>query len=205
MPNPISVLVVDDSAFMRKMITEMLSEDPALRVVGQAYDGEDALLKLDRLSPDVITLDVEMPRMDGLEALEQIMLRRPTPTVMLSSQTQAGVETTLRCLERGAVDFIAKPSGAISLDIRLVAADLVAKVKAAAGVRASRLSPAASRPVSGRPPLPARPRPATGGGPFLSVADTRLEPVRSEHTLPPKPFPPREGWRGLPRRDRTPF
>jgi two-component system chemotaxis response regulator CheB len=137
----ISVLVVDDSAFMRKMITEILAEDPALRVIGQAYDGEDALNKLALLKPDVITLDVEMPRLDGLDALEQIMKRRPTPTVMLSSRTQAGAETTLRCLERGAVDFIAKPSGTISLDIRLIAAELVSKVKAAAGVRASRLMP----------------------------------------------------------------
>ncbi|MDQ2687563.1 MAG: chemotaxis-specific protein-glutamate methyltransferase CheB, partial [Armatimonadota bacterium] len=155
MTQMISVLVVDDSAFMRKMITEMLTDDPALRVIGQAYDGEDALHKLALLKPDVITLDVEMPRLDGLAALEQIMTRRPTPTVMLSSQTQAGAETTLRCLERGAVDFIAKPSGAISLDIRLIAAELVSKVKAAAGVPASRLRPrpAAARvsPVMGIP------------------------------------------------------
>jgi two-component system chemotaxis response regulator CheB len=140
MPSPISVLVVDDSAFMRKMVTEMLSEDPALCVVGQARDGADALRQLARLQPDVVTLDVEMPVMDGLAALEQIMQQRPTPTIMLSSLTQAGADMTLRCLERGAVDFVGKPSGSISLDIRAVAVDLIAKIKAVAGVRTGRLT-----------------------------------------------------------------
>jgi two-component system chemotaxis response regulator CheB len=142
MSSIISILVVDDSAFMRKMIAEMISEDPGLCVVGQARDGEDALRKLALLRPDVITLDVEMPVMDGLAALDQIMQRRPTPTIMLSSLTHAGTETTMRCLERGAVDFVGKPSGSISLNIRAVAGELIAKIKAAAGVRMSRLSPA---------------------------------------------------------------
>ena len=139
MPSPISVLVIDDSAFMRKMVTEMLSEDPALCVIGQARDGEDALRKLALLRPDVVTLDVEMPIMDGLAALGQIMQRQPTPTIMLSSLTQAGAEMTIRSLELGAVDFVSKPSGSISLDIRAVATELIAKIKAAAGVRAGRL------------------------------------------------------------------
>ena len=146
---PIRVLVVDDSAFMRKMVAEILARDAGLCIVGQARDGADALAKLDALQPDVITLDVEMPVLDGFGALTGIMRRRPTPVLMLSSLTQAGADATLRCLELGAVDFVGKPSGAISLDIEKVAAELIAKVKAAAGVTVlSRLA--------GSPPSPRR-------------------------------------------------
>jgi two-component system chemotaxis response regulator CheB len=132
---PLKVLVVDDSAFMRKMICEILGRDPELCVVGPARDGADALLKLETLQPDVITLDVEMPVLDGFGTLAEIMRRRPIPVVMLSSLTQRGAEATLRCLEMGAVDFVGKPSGSISLDIEKVAADLILKVKAAAKAR----------------------------------------------------------------------
>lgn len=132
---PIKVLVVDDSAFMRKMVCEILKRDPELCVVDQARDGADALLKMEALQPHVITLDVEMPVLDGFGTLAEIMRRRPTPVVMLSSLTQRGAESTLRCLEMGAVDFVGKPSGAISLDIEKVAVDLIAKVKAAAKAR----------------------------------------------------------------------
>ncbi len=130
--SPIRVLVVDDSAFMRKMVTEILARDPALCVAGQARDGADALAKLTTLCPDVITLDVEMPVLDGYGTLAQIMQRRPTPVLMLSSLTQAGADATLRCLEMGAVDVVGKPSGSISLDIEKIATELIAKVKAAA-------------------------------------------------------------------------
>lgn len=132
---PIRVLVVDDSAFMRKMVSEILARDPSLCVVGQARNGADALAKMEMLSPDVITLDVEMPVLDGFGALMEIMHRRPTPVIMLSSLTQAGADATLRCLELGAVDFVGKPSGAISLDIEKIAGEIIAKVKAAAGAR----------------------------------------------------------------------
>lgn len=146
---PIRVLVVDDSAFMRKMVAEILARDAGLCIVGQARDGADALVKLDSLRPDVITLDVEMPVLDGFGALTEIMRRRPTPVLMLSSLTQAGADATLRCLELGAVDFVGKPSGAISLDIEKVATELITKVKAAAGARVlSRLA--------GSPPSPWR-------------------------------------------------
>ena len=131
---PIRVLVVDDSAFMRKMLTEILARDPALCVAGTARDGAEALLKLDALRPDVVTLDVEMPVLDGYRALAGIMHRRPTPVLMLSSLTQAGADATLRCLELGAVDVVGKPSGSISLDIEAIASELTAKVKAAARV-----------------------------------------------------------------------
>jgi two-component system chemotaxis response regulator CheB len=149
---PIRVLVVDDSAFMRKMVSEILARDPAICVAGQARDGADALVKLVALQPDVITLDVEMPVLDGFGTLAEIMKRRPTPVLMLSSLTQAGADATLRCLELGAVDVVGKPSGSISLDIDKIAAELIAKVKAAAGARVlSRLTPPI-KPSS--PPFP---------------------------------------------------
>lgn len=163
--SPIRVLVVDDSAFMRKMVSEILARDPALCVVGQARDGADALAKLTTLQPDVITLDVEMPVLDGFGTLAQIMQCRPTPVLMLSSLTQAGADATLRCLEMGAVDVVGKPSGSISLDIEKIAAELTAKVKAAAGAGTQ------SRPA-GPPPASVDKKPSlrhdadapTGGG-----------------------------------------
>ena len=147
------------------MVTQIVSEDPGLCVAGQARDGADALRKLDLLQPDVITLDIEMPNMDGLKALEQIMLRRPTPTIMLSSLTQANADMTLRCLERGAVDFVGKPSGSISLDIAKIAGELTAKIKMAAGVRPVQMTGQASAHSDPKSCFPkeakgARPRPA---------------------------------------------
>ena len=135
MERPIRVLVVDDSAFMRRVLTDLLGQDPELQVVGTARDGLDALDKVEALTPDVVTLDVEMPRLDGLGALQELMKRRPMPVVMVSSLTQAGAEVTIRALAAGAVDFVAKPSGSISLDMAKVAAELVAKVKAARRAR----------------------------------------------------------------------
>ena len=143
-PTPIRVLVVDDSAFMRKMVSEILARDPGVCVAGQARDGADALVKLEALRPDVVTLDIEMPVLDGIGALTEIMRRRPTPVLMLSSLTQAGAEATLRCLELGAVDFIGKPSGSISLDIEKIDAELIHKVKGAAGARIHAHRPAPS-------------------------------------------------------------
>jgi two-component system chemotaxis response regulator CheB len=130
MANPVRVLVVDDSPFMRYTIAKHLSTDPNIVVVGSAQDGVDALTKIPALSPDVVTLDVEMPRMDGLVALEHIMRDCPTPVVMLSSLTQRGTRTTIQALMRGAVDFVAKPT--TSTDMRSVVADLSTKIKAAA-------------------------------------------------------------------------
>ncbi|HTQ09607.1 MAG TPA: chemotaxis response regulator protein-glutamate methylesterase [Fimbriimonadaceae bacterium] len=134
MRSAISVLVVDDSAFMRKVVTQILIEG-GLVVLGQARDGHEAIEKAASLRPDVITLDVEMPGMDGITALKEITEKLHIPVVMLSSLTQAGAVTTLRCLEQGAVDFVAKPSGAISLNIREVGAEIVAKVRTAAQVK----------------------------------------------------------------------
>jgi two-component system chemotaxis response regulator CheB len=129
------VLIVDDSVFMRKVISDLISSDPELNVVGTAIDGVDALEKISKLHPDVVTLDVAMPRMDGLTAVRHIMEQCPIPIIMLSSTTSEGAETTLKALEYGAVDYVLKPSGAISLDIHKVRDELVDKIKAAAHAR----------------------------------------------------------------------
>src|SRR5581483_4985944 len=109
----IRVLVVDDSAFMRRVIGDAIRSEPDMELVGAAHNGLDALLKVEQLQPDVVTLDVEMPQMDGLTALRHLMQRYPRPVVMLSSLTQAGAVPTIRALTIGAVDFVGKPSGAI--------------------------------------------------------------------------------------------
>lgn len=127
----IKVLVVDDSAFMRSALTRMLSEDPEIEVVGTARDGEEGLEKVQRLDPDLVTLDVDMPRMDGLMMLERLMKTTPKPVLMVSSMTSEGAEATLRAMELGALDFIPKyQEGSISLDS--LQHDLHAKVKAVA-------------------------------------------------------------------------
>ncbi len=131
MANPVRVLVVDDSPFMRYTIAKHLAAVPGIVVVGSAQDGLDALAKIPALNPDVVTLDVEMPRMDGLAALEHIMQDCPTPVVMLSSLTQRGTRTTIQALMKGAVDFVAKPT--TSTDMRAVVDDLSLKIKTAAG------------------------------------------------------------------------
>lgn len=133
------VLVVDDSAFMRKLITDMLSKHPLLEVIGIARNGKDAVAKALELQPDVITMDIEMPIMNGLEALKQIMEQQPTPIVMLSSTTEIGAENTMIAMDYGAVDFVAKPGGPISLNLHEVEQEIVGKVVAAAKVRISNL------------------------------------------------------------------
>jgi two-component system chemotaxis response regulator CheB len=134
----ISVLVTDDSAFMRTALTRMIVSDPALRVVGTAVDGIDALDKISSLDPDVVTLDVEMPRMNGLETLKRIMSELPRPVIMVSSITQEGAVATLEALEYGAFDYIPKDLSYASLDIVKIRDDLIAKIKVAAERRRPR-------------------------------------------------------------------
>ncbi|WP_083633448.1 protein-glutamate methylesterase/protein-glutamine glutaminase [Alkalihalophilus pseudofirmus] len=131
MVEQINVLVVDDSAFMRKVISDMLNKDPYIHVVGTARNGKEALTKRVSLAPDVITLDVEMPVMDGISTLEQLMKHDPIPVVMISSLTKEGALQTLLAMELGAVDFVAKTSGAISLDLHVIEKEIVKKVKLA--------------------------------------------------------------------------
>lgn len=131
----IRVLVVDDSAVMRQLLSTLLSADPEIEVVGTAPDPHVARERIKALNPDVVTLDVEMPRMDGLTFLRKIMTLRPTPVVMVSTMTQAGAEVTLEALEIGAVDFVAKPTGDIGSVKETFALELQTKVKAAARTR----------------------------------------------------------------------
>ena len=144
------VLVVDDSALMRKIITQILRETPDMEVIGAARDGVEGLRMARELRPDVITLDVEMPNMDGLAFLDALMPTQPTPVVMLSSLTTEGAETTFACLQRGAVDFAAKPSGSISLNLADISAEIVAKVRGAANAKTF-----APRPPAPSPDAPA--------------------------------------------------
>ncbi|MBW2117975.1 MAG: chemotaxis response regulator protein-glutamate methylesterase [Deltaproteobacteria bacterium] len=134
MNNKIRVLVVDDSALMRLMISDILNSDRGIEVVATAKDGEDGIRKVTELKPDVVALDLEMPRLDGLHALGYIMSEIPTPVVMVSAYTQKDAETTFRAMEYGAVDFVSKPSGSISRDIRAVGDELIAMIKVAVRV-----------------------------------------------------------------------
>lgn len=129
------VLVVDDSAFMRKVISDIINSDSNLEVIGKARDGNDAIKKIKELNPDVVTMDIEMPSMDGLSALAKIMRENPVPIIMLSSLTKAGTEQTVKALSLGAVDFIPKPSGQISLDIDKVKDEIIRKIKIAADTK----------------------------------------------------------------------
>lgn len=133
-------LVVDDSAFMRKLISDYLNSHPDIEVIGIARNGRDAIEKVKTLKPDVVTLDVEMPVMDGLEALQEIMANHPVPVVMLSSTTKQGTENTMLAMAYGAVDFVAKPGGAISLNLHEIKEEIIEKVTAACGVQISRLT-----------------------------------------------------------------
>lgn len=132
---PIRVLIIDDSATMRSMLRQVLSSDMDIEVVGEAADPYEAREEIKRLSPDVLTLDVEMPRMNGLEFLQKVMASRPMPVVMVSSLTQVGADNTMAALELGAVDFVAKPSGRDALKALSV---LPRKVKLAYGARIDR-------------------------------------------------------------------
>src|ERR1700735_2754272 len=131
----IKVLIVDDSALMRDLLAGILSSDPQIEVVGTASDPFMAREKIKALHPDVLTLDIEMPRMDGLTFLEKLMRGHPMPVVMISSLTERGAETTLRPLSLGAVDYVSKPKLDVSNGAIEQAQDIIAKVKAAARVK----------------------------------------------------------------------
>jgi len=137
----IKVLVVDDSAVARQLLSNHLARDPAIEVIGTAPDPYLAWQKIRTLSPDVMTLDVEMPRMDGLTFLEKLMRRHPMPVVMVSSLTEAGCATTLRALELGAIDFVMKPAVGLRETFPDLAAELTEKVKIAAGAAVRKPAP----------------------------------------------------------------
>jgi two-component system chemotaxis response regulator CheB len=135
----IRVLVVDDSGFMRKALTHILEFDKNIQVAGTAANGEEAIGQTKKLKPDVVLLDIEMPVMDGLDALSHIMTESPVPVLILSGLRKTDARIAIRALEKGAVDFIGKPSGVISYDIDKIAWELRTKVKMAAGVDVRKL------------------------------------------------------------------
>ncbi|MCW3984654.1 MAG: chemotaxis response regulator protein-glutamate methylesterase [Candidatus Bathyarchaeota archaeon] len=128
----IKVVVVDDSLLMQRVLCDLLQSDKQIVVVGTARDGEEALIKVANLKPDVVTMDIEMPKMNGLTAVRRIMESNPTPVVMISALTQREALLTLKALEFGAVDYVPKPSGQISLNMESVREELLSKVKTAA-------------------------------------------------------------------------
>jgi two-component system chemotaxis response regulator CheB len=133
------VLVVDDSALMRKLISQVLLEDPSIEVVGTAMDGEIGLRKIDDLQPHVVTLDLEMPRMDGIEMLRQITRRNQVPVIVVSAHTEEGASLTMKALAFGAFDFVTKPSDAAVGHMKQIAAELTMKVQAAAKAGAPKM------------------------------------------------------------------
>ncbi len=174
----IRVLVVDDSAFMRNAISSYLTQDAGIEVVGTARDGVDCLEKVKQLQPDVITLDLEMPRMDGLETLKQLMSTTPLPVIMISSLTEFGAEATLKAMEAGAMDFIPKT---MANDKEAFGDEIRRKVKLLARRKAFiRLKYSAQRQSRKPSPLPSTPPPAPA-------------PHTSRFSSPTPPPPPRSG------------
>jgi two-component system chemotaxis response regulator CheB len=164
----IRVLIVDDSALMRQVLTVLLSKDPDIEVIGVAPDPYAARDKIKALNPDVLTLDVEMPKMDGLTFLEKLMRGHPMPVVMVSSLTEAGCQTTLRALELGAVDFITKPKLDLREGMEELAQDIIAKVKAAAVATVKRQASGVRREMT---PITPHPSPLTSRGAMIKTTD----------------------------------
>jgi len=171
----VRVLVVDDSAFMCKVLQEIINSDPQLEVAGQARDGREAVALAESLRPDVITMDINMPHVDGLQATDMIMSSHPRPIVIVSSESREGTSSALRALELGAIDFVPKPSNGIDLDMRSVRDELTRKLKMAAKVRVVRTATRSKLPA--RAPVPANSNAAASaaqtsqnGGKFPIVA-----------------------------------
>ncbi len=154
------MLVVDDSAFMRKLIAEMIDAHPDFRVIGIARDGVDAMTQIDRLDPDIVTLDLEMPKLDGLTVLRRVMTESPRPVVVLSAGGAQYGDATLRALELGAVEFVRKPSGPVSLDLPIVRERLIAALGAAARATLAPPPVVVQREAAAVPPVPAQKRAA---------------------------------------------
>src|SRR5271156_3421126 len=147
----IRVLVADDSAFMCKVLKEIINSDAQLEVAGTARDGREAVALAESLRPDVITMDINMPHLDGLQATELIMSQHPRPVVIVSSESREGAASTLKALELGAIDFVPKPSSGIDLDMKTVREELTRKIKLAAKVRVIRTATRSKLPMPHAP------------------------------------------------------
>jgi two-component system chemotaxis response regulator CheB len=184
----IRVLIAEDSSFMRRVLKLLLTSDPQIDIVGEARDGVEALLLSDALNPDVITMDINMPRKSGLEATEQIMATRPRPIVIVSSEAREGAEPALRALELGAIDFVAKPASGVDLDMESVRDELLRKVKLAAKVRVV-------RNAARRPPMTMA---ASASAPAEAHAETGVPRAHADiASLPARPLPG-DGLRAMP-------
>jgi two-component system chemotaxis response regulator CheB len=172
------VLIVDDSAFMRKVLEQIFNADDQLQVVGHAKDGREAVAMAESLKPDVITMDINMPHMDGLQATAQIMTTNPKPIVIVSSESREGAAGSLKSLELGAIEFVGKPSSGIDLDMQNVKEELLRKVRMAAKVRVVRTASRLALTVQGtnRGAAPAKPSPPARTAPVIP-ADQRFPVV----------------------------
>ncbi|MGO9124795.1 MAG: protein-glutamate methylesterase/protein-glutamine glutaminase [Terriglobales bacterium] len=188
MTEPVRVLVVDDSALMRKLIPQILATDRSIQVVGTAMDGNFGLKKIEELKPQVVTLDLEMPGMGGLDMLKEIMRSHRLPVIVVSSHSTEGASVTLKALSMGAFDFVAKPSD-VSARMPEIAHELISKIKAAAqsrGVRVSPLAPAIARPAEKAAPDSKR-RPTR----VVAIGISTGGPQALQYLLPqlPRDFP----------------
>lgn len=171
MPNKITVIIVDDSAFYRGLLQRVLSADPEIEVVAAASDPMDAREKIKKHNPDVITLDVEMPNMDGISFLERIMRLRPMPVVMVSTLTQQGTDVTLRALEIGAVDYHPKPQAFSPQQFEAEAGELCQKVKVAARARVRGVADRNTK-LNGKGKPPSTPEQYSPNGRFLAIGSS---------------------------------
>jgi two-component system chemotaxis response regulator CheB len=202
----IRVLVVDDSAYNRQTIAQILERDPGLEVVGRAADGEEALAKVFQLSPDVITLDIEMPKMDGFQFLRLIMVQRPTPVIVISGLSSR--ENVFRALELGALDFVAKPSQKMTPELRTIEDELRRKIELVTQLRMVSLTDRAVRraqsPVTGAIPIVGAPHAvgaapervlaigaSTGGPPAIQQLLTQLDRALPISVIVTQHMPPR--------------
>ena len=181
----IEVLVVDDSAVTGTILQRLMETDPALRVAGRARDGVEALEKIATLDPDVVTLDFEMPRMDGLETLKRIMRDMPRPVLMLSRFTRRGADITLEALDLGAFDYIPKPPSSSPQDIEAIRDEIVTKIKAAAFAH-RHVQPLAGT-SSGMTPLPRDPRAGSAVAAIVCIGTSTGGPKALQQILPMLP------------------
>src|ERR1700688_2172402 len=187
MTPPIRVLVVDDSALMRKLIPQILQSDSSIQVVGTAMDGNFGLKKIEEMKPQVITLDLDMPGMGGLDMLKEIMLRHPLPVIVVSSHSTQGAAVTLQALSMGAFDFVAKPSD-VSANMPVIARELISKIKAAAHSRRVTVAPPLDSP---QPPSKTTPDTKTRATRIVAIGISTGGPQALQYLLPqlPKNFP----------------